>query len=116
MKQPVNVAITGAAGQIGYQLCFRIASGDMLGPDQPVRLHLLEIPQAMDAVNGVVMELNDCAFPLLAGVSATDDPKQSVLPIVISHCLWVPAPGGRVWSVPICWKPMPPFSRFRARP
>ncbi len=74
MKQPVNVAITGAAGQIGYQLCFRIASGDMLGPDQPVRLHLLEIPQAMDAVSGVVMELNDCAFPLLAGVSATDNP------------------------------------------
>ncbi|MEM6576655.1 MAG: malate dehydrogenase, partial [Pseudomonadota bacterium] len=65
MKQAVRVAITGAAGQIGYQLCFRIAAGDMLGPDQPVILQLLEIPPALDALNGVVMELNDCAFPLL---------------------------------------------------
>ncbi len=72
MKQPVRVAITGAAGQIGYQLCFRIAAGDMLGPKQPVILQLLEIPPAMDALNGVVMELNDCALPLLAGVVATD--------------------------------------------
>ncbi len=77
MKQPVNVAITGAAGQIGYQLCFRIAAGDMLGPDQPVRLQLLEIPPAMGAVNGVVMELNDCAFPLLDSVMATDSPDQA---------------------------------------
>ncbi len=72
MNQPVHVAITGAAGQIGYQLCFRIAAGDMLGPEQPVVLQLLEIPPAMDALNGVVMELNDCAFPLLSGVVATD--------------------------------------------
>lgn len=72
MRQPVRVAITGAAGQIGYQLCFRIAAGDMLGPEQPVILQLLEIPPAMDALNGVVMELNDCALPLLAGVVATD--------------------------------------------
>ncbi|MEM7707682.1 MAG: malate dehydrogenase [Pseudomonadota bacterium] len=71
MKQAVRVAITGAAGQIGYQLCFRIAAGDMLGPDQPVILQLLEIPPALDALNGVVMELNDCAFPLLEGVVAT---------------------------------------------
>lgn len=73
MKEPVRVSITGAAGNIGYALCFRIAAGDMLGPDQPVSLHLLEIPPAMDALGGVVMELNDCAFPLLAGITATAD-------------------------------------------
>ena len=74
MKQPVRVAITGAAGQIGYALAFRIAAGDMLGPDQPVILQLLEITPALEAVNGVVMELNDCAFPLLDSIVATDDP------------------------------------------
>ena len=73
MKAPVRVAITGAAGQIGYQLCFRIAAGDMLGPDQPVILQLLEITPAMSALEGVVMELRDCAFPLLADIVATDD-------------------------------------------
>jgi len=73
MKSPVRVAVTGAAGQIGYALLFRIAAGDMLGPDQPVILHLLEITPALPALNGVVMELDDCAFPLLAGVVATDD-------------------------------------------
>jgi len=73
MKPPVRVAVTGAAGQIGYALLFRIAAGDMLGPDQPVILHLLEITPALPALNGVVMELDDCAFPLLAGVIATDD-------------------------------------------
>ena len=73
MKSPVRVVVTGAAGQIGYQLLFRIAAGNMLGPDQPVILHLLEIPPAMNAVKGVVMELEDCAFPLLHGVVATDD-------------------------------------------
>ncbi|MBR9814190.1 malate dehydrogenase [bacterium] len=75
MKAPVRVAITGAAGQISYSLAFRIASGDMLGKDQPIILQLLEIPPAMDALQGVVMELNDCAFPLLAGIEATDDPN-----------------------------------------
>jgi malate dehydrogenase len=73
MKSPVRVVVTGAAGQIGYALLFRIASGDMLGKDQPVILHLLEITPALPALNGVVMELNDCAFPTLAGVVATDD-------------------------------------------
>jgi malate dehydrogenase len=73
MKAPVRVAITGAAGQIGYALLFRIASGDMLGKDQPVILHLLEITPALPALAGVVMELNDCAFPTLAGVVQTDD-------------------------------------------
>ncbi|MEJ2139419.1 MAG: malate dehydrogenase [Gammaproteobacteria bacterium] len=71
-RAPVRVAITGAAGQIGYQLSFRIASGQMLGPDQPVILQLLEIPPALDALKGVAMELDDCAFPTLAGVVATD--------------------------------------------
>ena len=75
MKNPVRVAITGAAGQIGYSLLFRIASGEMLGPDQPVILQLLDITPALPAVGGVVMELEDCAFPLLAGVVVTDDPK-----------------------------------------
>lgn len=73
MKSPVRVTITGAAGNIGYAMAFRIAAGDMLGPDQPVILQLLEITPALDALKGVVMELNDCAFPLLAGIVATDD-------------------------------------------
>jgi malate dehydrogenase len=73
MKEPVRVAVTGAAGQIGYSLLFRIANGDMLGKDQPVILHLLEITPALGALSGVVMELNDCAFPLLADIVATDD-------------------------------------------
>ena len=75
MKAPVRVTITGAAGQIGYQLAFRIASGQMLGNDQPVILQLLEIPPALPALQGVVMELDDCAFPTLAGLVATDDPN-----------------------------------------
>lgn len=75
MKTPVRVTITGAAGQIGYQLAFRIASGQMLGADQPVILQLLEIPPALPALNGVVMELDDCAFGTLAGIVATDEPN-----------------------------------------
>src|ERR1700704_2068843 len=73
VKEPVRVAVTGAAGQIGYSLLFRIASGSLLGPDQPVILHLLEITPALGALGGVVMELDDCAFPLLASVVTTDD-------------------------------------------
>jgi malate dehydrogenase len=77
MKAPVRVAVTGAAGQIGYSLLFRIAHGDMLGPDQPIVLQLLEIAneKAQKALQGVMMELEDCAFPLLAGMHATDDAK-----------------------------------------
>jgi malate dehydrogenase len=74
-KPAMRVAVTGAAGQIGYSLLFRIANGDMLGKDQPVILQLLDITAALPAVRGVVMELEDCAFPLLAGVVITDDPK-----------------------------------------
>jgi len=77
MKEPVRVAITGGAGQISYSLIFRIAAGDMLGPDQPVILQLLEIPPAMDALNGVIMEINDCAFPLVQDVIGSDKPEEA---------------------------------------
>ena len=77
MSDPKRVAVTGAAGQIGYSLLFRIASGQMLGPDVPVVLQMLEIPPAMDALGGVAMELDDCAFPLLAGTVCTDDPNEA---------------------------------------
>jgi malate dehydrogenase len=75
MSSPVRVTVTGAAGQIGYALLFRIASGAMLGPDTPVQLRLLEIPAAVNAAHGTAMELDDCAFPLLAGIEITDDPN-----------------------------------------
>ncbi|HEV2269341.1 MAG TPA: malate dehydrogenase [Steroidobacteraceae bacterium] len=75
MKPALNVAITGAAGQIGYALAFRVASGQLLGPDQPVNLHLLEVTPALQALNGVVMELSDCAFPRLNKVVASDDAR-----------------------------------------
>src|SRR5919197_5573862 len=74
MPSPVNVTVTGAAGQIGYALLFRIASGQLLGPDTPVRLKLLEIPDAIKAAEGTAMELDDCAFPLLAAIDIFDDP------------------------------------------
>ena len=74
-RTPVNVAVTGAAGQIGYALLFRIASGQLLGPDVPVRLRMLEITPALQAAQGTAMELDDCAFPLLAGIDITDDPR-----------------------------------------
>ena len=76
MKSPIKVAVTGAAGQIGYSLVFRVASGEMFGPDQPVTLHLIEIPNALDALKGVVMELHDCAFPLLESVVPTAELDQ----------------------------------------
>lgn len=75
MKAPLRVAVTGAAGQISYSLLFRIAAGEMLGPDQPVILQMLEITPALEALKGVAMELDDCAFPLLAGMVETDDPN-----------------------------------------
>src|SRR3978361_2164411 len=77
MTPPVNVTVTGAAGQIGYALLFRIASGAMLGPDTPVRLSLLEITPALKAAEGTAMELDDCAFPLLAGIDISDDPRKA---------------------------------------
>ncbi len=89
MKAPVRIAVTGAAGQISYSLLFRIASGEMLGADQPVILHLLEIPQALKALEGVVMELDDCAYPLLQDVVVTDDPRAAFKDV--SHALLVGA-------------------------
>ena len=77
MSNPVRVTVTGAAGQIGYSIVFRIASGQLLGPEQPVDLRLLEIPQAMGALEGVAMELVDCAFPLLAGLDLHDSPSEA---------------------------------------
>ena len=74
-RTPVNVTVTGAAGQIGYALLFRIASGHLLGADVPVRLRLLEIPQGLKAAEGTAMELDDAAFPLLHGIDITDDPN-----------------------------------------
>ncbi|MGH8558870.1 MAG: malate dehydrogenase [Methylococcales bacterium] len=75
MTEPAHIAVTGAAGQIGYSLLFRLASGDLLGKEQPIVLHLLEITPAMGILNGVIMELNDCAFPLLHGIVASDDAR-----------------------------------------
>lgn len=75
MKTPVHIAVSGAAGQISYSLLFRLAAGELLGADQPIILHLLEITPAMGTLQGVVMELNDCAYPLLHGLETTDDPK-----------------------------------------
>ena len=114
MKTPVRVTITGAAGQIGYQLAFRIASGQMLGPDQPVILQMLEIPPALPALQGVMMELDDCAFSTLAGLVGTDDPnvafKDSDYAFSSVHVRV-----GRAWSVKICSKLMLQFFLFRAR-
>ncbi|MEY2540547.1 MAG: malate dehydrogenase, partial [Verrucomicrobiota bacterium] len=73
MTSPIKIAVTGAAGQIGYSLLFRIASGEMFGQDQPIALHLIEIPNALGALEGVVMELHDCAFPLLKSIVPTAD-------------------------------------------
>ena len=86
MKKPMRVAVTGAAGQIGYSLLFRIASGEMLGRDQPVILQLLEIPdeKAQKGLKGVMMELDDCAFPLLAGMEAHSDPLTAFIEFTIS--------------------------------
>ena len=77
MSNPIRVTVTGAAGQIGYSIVFRIASGQLLGPEQPVDLRLLEIPQAMGALEGVAMELTDCAFPLLTGLDLHDRPADA---------------------------------------
>ncbi len=77
MKTPVDIAVTGAAGQISYSLLFRLAAGELLGPDQPIVLRLLEIPPAMEALQGVVMELNDCAYPLVQRIVTTSDPDKA---------------------------------------
>ena len=114
MKDPVRVTITGAAGQIGYALLFRVASGAMLGKDQPVILQLLEITPALGAVAGVVMELDDCAFPLLQEVTYTDDPNVAFKDT--DYALLVGSrPRGLVWSAKICWRLMRRFFRSKVR-
>jgi malate dehydrogenase len=115
-KKPVRVAVTGAAGQIGYALLFRIASGEMLGKDQPVILQLLEIPdeKAQKALKGVMMELEDCAFPLLAGMEAHGDPMTAFKDT--DYALLVGArPAAPAWSAPSCWPSTARSSRRRAR-
>ena len=102
MKTPIRVAVTGAAGQIGYSLLFRIASGAMFGPDQPVILQLIEAPieKALLALNGVAMELDDCAFPLLKGMSRPPTPP-SASRTPTGACSSVPSPAVPAWSAPI---------------
>ena len=75
-KEPIRVTVTGAAGAIGYALVFRLANGELLGPNQPIHLNCLELPNAVDKLKGVAMELEDCAFPLLQSITVTDDPAQ----------------------------------------
>ena len=104
MSTPVKVAVTGAAGQICYSLLFRIASGSMLGPDQPVELRLLEITPALKALEGVVMELDDCAFPLLARSRSATTPTPSFDGVNLA-CLVGARPGRRAWSAATCWRP-----------
>ena len=111
---PVKVAVTGAAGAIGYSLLFRIASGQMLGEDTPVELSLLEIPQAVKAAEGVAMELDDCAFPLLARVDISDDPNVAFDGAQVA-CSSARARAARAWSAPTCWRPTAGSSSRRAR-
>ena len=114
-KKPVRVAVTGAAGQIGYALLFRIASGEMLGKDQPVILQLLEIPdeKAQNALKGVIMELEDCAFPLLAGIEAHGDPM-TAFRTPTTRCWWVRARVAPAWSAGSCCRSTAPSSRPKA--
>ena len=109
MNEPVRVTITGAAGQIGYALLFRVASGAMLGPEQPVILQLLEITPALAALEGVAMELDDCAFPLLAGTVETDDVNVAFNE-TDTRCWLDQGRGVRAWKGRICWRPMLRFS------
>ncbi len=90
MKTPIRVAVTGGAGQIGYSLLYRLVNGEAFGPDQPVILQLLEVPQALDGLRGAIMELEDCAYPLLYGVSMSDDPK-----VTFKDANWAILVGGK---------------------
>ena len=115
MKAPVNVAITGAAGQIGYALAFRVASGAMLGADQPVNLHLLEDHAALAALNGVVMELNDCAFPTLQQGRRHATTRRWPSGTATSRCWSARARAARAWSARTCCSPTRRSSPRRAR-
>ena len=117
MPAPIRVAITGAAGQIGYALVFRIASGAVFGPDQPVILQLIEatIEKAMKALEGVAMELEDQAFPLLKGSVLTDDPRMRLRRRQLVPAGGRTKPAARAWSAPICSRTTARFSPPRAK-
>src|SRR6201999_957706 len=115
MTTPVNVTVTGAAGQIGYALLFRIASGQLLGPDVPVRLRLLEITPALKAAEGTAMELDDSAFPLLAGTDITDDLKTAFDGANVALLVGA-APAARAWNAATCSRPTEGSSARKARP
>ncbi len=115
MKQPINVTITGAAGQIGYALAFRVASGAMLGPDQPVNLHLLEITPALAALQGVVMELNDCAFPTLNARRRDGRCEGGAFATAARRCSSARGRAARAWSARTCCSPTRRSSPRRAR-
>ena len=115
MSTPVKVTVTGAAGQIGYALLFRIASGQMLGPDTPVELSLLEIPDAVKAAEGTAMELDDCAFPLLRKIDIHDDPKAGLRRLQRRPARRRPPARARAWSAPTCSRPTAASSSRRAR-
>ena len=118
----MRVAVTGAAGQICYSLLFRIAHGDMLGYDQPVILHLIDIPQAQKALSGVAMELGDCAFPLLQDIVCTDDLNKGIYSLIkdsktsMPHSLSVLNLEEKVWKEVTCCKKMLKFLFLRAEP
>ena len=114
MATPVKVTVTGAAGAIGYAILFRIASGQMLGPDTPVHLTLLEIPDAVKAAEGTAMELDDCAFPLLAGSTSTTTPSRPSTAST-SRCWSARGRARRAWSAPTCSRPTAASSSRRAR-
>ena len=115
MKDPVRVTVTGAAGNIGYALNFRIAAGNMLGPDQPVILQLLEITPALNALQGVVMEFNDCAFPLVQGIVATDDLNVAFKDT--DYALLVgPGLEAKGWNEKTCWQPMVRYLGRKEKP
>src|SRR5256712_12953334 len=110
---PIQVTVTGAAGQIGYSLLFRIASGQMFGPDQPIVLRLLEVEPAMKSLEGVAMELDDCAFPLLAGMELTSKAEEGFEGANWS-CSSAPRRASRAWSEATCSLSMAASSGHRA--
>ena len=113
MPQPTKVTVTGAAGQIGYALLFRIAPGQWLCFDTPVRLRLLEIEPALKAAEGTAMEVDDCAFPLLTGIDITADAREGPSTAPTSRCWSAPARAPRAWSAATCCRPATAASSSR---
>ena len=114
MKKTIRIAVTGASGQIAYATLFRIAGGIMLGRDQPMILQLLDLPQAQQVLKGVIMEMQDCAFPLLEDVFATDDPEVAFKDADIALLIGA-RPRTQGMNAPIYWKPTPLFSKHKAQ-